>query len=220
MVKQDTSSFVRARREWDDRYASLARGKRNWQLTAGGLLAVSLVLALALGWRATQSRITPYVVEVDRLGQAVAFGPAERLRATDERWIRYQLGVYLRDVRSVIGDAEVQKQNLERAYAFTRGAAISFLNAHYQRRNPFERAQAGSVRVQVESLLPLSEDSWQAQWSETAMGARGGEGETEHWQAVLTVELDPPETTETILENPLGLYVTEIRWTQSLGGTS
>ena len=36
------------------------------------------------------------------------------------------------------------------------------------------------------------------------------------WQAVLGVELTPPETTDVLLVNPLGLYVTEINWTQSL----
>ena len=36
------------------------------------------------------------------------------------------------------------------------------------------------------------------------------------WQAVLGVEILPPETTEVLLVNPLGLYVTEINWTQTL----
>jgi len=36
------------------------------------------------------------------------------------------------------------------------------------------------------------------------------------WQAVLSVELTPPETTDLLLVNPLGLYVTEINWTQTL----
>ena len=36
------------------------------------------------------------------------------------------------------------------------------------------------------------------------------------WQAVLGVELSPPETTDVLLVNPLGLYVTEINWTKTL----
>ena len=30
--------YVEARREWDERYADLVLGKRNWQIAAGGLL--------------------------------------------------------------------------------------------------------------------------------------------------------------------------------------
>ena len=75
----ESSSFVSARREWDDRYASLARGKRNWQLTALALLATLFVCTGALAWLSTRSRVVPYVVEVDRDGQTVAVGPAEPL---------------------------------------------------------------------------------------------------------------------------------------------
>ena len=37
--------YVEARREWDERYADLVLGKRNWQIAAGGLLVVTLILA-------------------------------------------------------------------------------------------------------------------------------------------------------------------------------
>ena len=32
--------YVGAHREWDERYADLVLGKRNWQIAAGGLLAL------------------------------------------------------------------------------------------------------------------------------------------------------------------------------------
>jgi hypothetical protein len=35
------SPYVQGWREWDERYADLVIGKRNWQLAAGGLLVVS-----------------------------------------------------------------------------------------------------------------------------------------------------------------------------------
>ena len=79
-----------------------------------------------------------------------------------------------------------------------------------------EASRHERVHVQVKSILPLSESSWQIQWTETAEPIQLGLGETTSWQAILTVEEDPPETTETLLTNPLGLYVEEITWTQTL----
>ncbi len=219
MATQDNQSrgrFERARREWDDRFASLARGKRNWQLAALGLLAANLVLSGSLAWLSTQSRVTPYVVEVDELGQARAFGPAERLKRTDERLIRYQLALFISNLRTVLGDAEAQREILNRAYAHARGPAVTFLNAHFLAANPFEIAESRRVQVKVTSILPISESSWQVQWSETAMPLGVRTAEQNGWQAILTLELDPPETTETLLLNPLGLYVTEITWTSTL----
>lgn len=210
------TSLARGRREWDDRYAGLAHGKRNWQLAALGLLVVDALLSAGFIHLAGQSRITPFVVEVDRLGQAVAFGPAEQLRKTDERLIRYQLNLFVRDVRSVFADAEVQKTVINRAYAHAKDGALGFLNDHFKKSNPFLQAAEGTVAVQVQSVLRLSPTSWQVQWKETRVAPAGRVLSETSWQAVLGVEIVPPETTELLLVNPLGLYVTEINWTQTL----
>jgi type IV secretory pathway TrbF-like protein len=61
--------YVEARREWDERYADLVLGKRNWQIAAGGLLAATLIVATGIVW--LRSRYIPYVVEVDKLGYAL-----------------------------------------------------------------------------------------------------------------------------------------------------
>jgi type IV secretory pathway TrbF-like protein len=210
------STLSRGRREWDDRYASLARGRRNWQLAALGLLAIDGLLSAGLVRLAGQSRITPYVVEVDRVGQAVAFGPAEQLRRTDERLIRYELALFVRDVRSVFSDAEAQRSIVHRAYSHAKGEALGFLNEHFREANPFLRASSGTVAVEVHSVLRLSAASWQVQWEESALAADGRITGRTSWQAVLAVEVTPPDTTDALLVNPLGLYVTEIHWTQSL----
>src|SRR5260370_14323728 len=67
--------YLAAREEFVSVFGDLARGKRNWQLVAFGLLALLGVVLAAYLRLSLGSRITPYVVEVDRLGQAVAFGP-------------------------------------------------------------------------------------------------------------------------------------------------
>ena len=210
------SPFLRARLEWNDRFYGLARGKRNWQIVASALLLSNIVLSGALAWLSTQSRITPFVVEVDRLGQAASFGPAERLRRTDERLLRYQLGIYMRDLRTVLTDADAQKELLTHAYAYTRGPAVAFLNEHFLEQNPFEIAGRRRVGVEIRSILRLSEETWQIQWLESVRSLDGHQTESRGWQAVLTFEVDPPSSTEVILTNPLGLYVTEINWTPTL----
>ncbi len=66
------SVYQKARREWDERYADLVLGKRNWQIAAaGGLLLLSLILASGIVWLGNHSRYIPYVVEVDKLGYAL-----------------------------------------------------------------------------------------------------------------------------------------------------
>jgi len=69
--------YQRAGQLWDDRIGSARVQARNWRLMAFGCLALSTALSGGLLWQSMQSRVTPYVVEVDRLGEARAVSPAE-----------------------------------------------------------------------------------------------------------------------------------------------
>ena len=67
----ESNPYLEARREWGERYADLVLGKRNWQIAAGGLLVLGLILAGGMVWLSERSRYIPYVVEVDKLGYAL-----------------------------------------------------------------------------------------------------------------------------------------------------
>ena len=68
--------YQRAGQLWDERIGSARVQARNWRLMAFGGLMLSAGLAAGVVWQSLQSRVTPYVVEVDRLGEARAVGPA------------------------------------------------------------------------------------------------------------------------------------------------
>jgi type IV secretory pathway TrbF-like protein len=51
--------YVQGWREWDERYADLVLGKRNWQIAAGCSLLVSLILAVGIVWLALRSHYWP-----------------------------------------------------------------------------------------------------------------------------------------------------------------
>jgi len=208
-------AFLAARDEWDNRLSNLALGKRNWQVMAAALLLLVFLLSAALFWLSSQTKITPYVVEVDKLGQPVAFGPADQLHSLDERLYRYLLSVFIYNVRSTITDPLAQKTLLTRAYAYTAKDASAFLDSYFRAHNPFERAQEESVAVQVHTILRLSEKTWQVQWTETHRSLTSQAQSEEHWQAALSTELSRPAKVDAILQNPVGLFVTAISWTKT-----
>src|SRR3989441_1464973 len=72
----DGNPFLAARHEFMNAFGDLARGKRNWQLIAYALVGLLALLALADLRLAASSRVVPYIVQVDRLGQGLAVGPA------------------------------------------------------------------------------------------------------------------------------------------------
>jgi type IV secretory pathway TrbF-like protein len=70
------SVYLKARQEWDERYADLVLGKRNWQITAAGMMAITLVLAS--GWSGsaraassfhTSSKSTSSAMRFDEVGE-------------------------------------------------------------------------------------------------------------------------------------------------------
>jgi type IV secretory pathway TrbF-like protein len=223
---RSANPYLAAREEFVSTFGDLARGKRNWQLAAFGLLALlGLVLAaylrLSLG-----SRITPYVVEVDRLGQAVAFGPAEPLRATDTRVHVFTLGLLIHDLRTVSADPETQRDMLLAGYAFVAGPARATLDAYFAdpAHDPRVLGRTVSRDVQITSVLRLpagaggagaaAGKTWKLAWRETERPRVAGPLHAAAWEAYLTLELHPPTTAEGLLRNPLGLYVTDLAWSE------
>jgi len=119
--------YQRAGQVWDVRIGSARAQARNWRLVAFGGLLLSTALSGGLLWQSMQSRVVPYVVEVDELGEARAIAPAEaQYRPTDPQ-IAWHLGRFVANVRGVSLDPVLMRQNWLSAYDFVtdRGASSS-----------------------------------------------------------------------------------------------
>lgn len=211
------NAYLAARSNFEGLFRDQAKEKHAWKIAALAELAIIGVLVLAYVQLASTSRVVPYVVEVDRLGQAAAFGPAEPLRATDQRVIVRDLTTLIRNLRSITPDPGLQVQMVEDAYAFLDATAADFLNTYFTdpANNPQLLGQALRRDVEVTSVLPIpNSDSWKVQWTETEHSHVGSIPRSSAWEAYLTVSHVPPKDAETIQANPLGLYVTGINWTR------
>ena len=211
------SPYLAGRDAFSGAFGDLARARRNWQLVAFGLLALELLTLSGLLRLSLESRITPYVVEVDRLGRAVAFGPAEKLARTDQRILVAELTGFIRSVRTVYADLAAEKDLLYGAYAYLAGPARATLDAYFSRPENDPRLLAASFtrHVEVESVLQIpGTRTWRVQWTEREEPLRPGTVRESAWEAYLTVVVRPPATADFIQVNPLGLYVTHLTWTR------
>src|SRR3569623_3136019 len=68
--------YQRAGQLWDERIGSARVQARNWRLMAFGGLFLTVGLSGALVWQSMQSRVVPYVVEVDPQGGGGGRGAA------------------------------------------------------------------------------------------------------------------------------------------------
>ncbi|HJO66009.1 MAG TPA: conjugal transfer protein TrbF, partial [Sphingomonas sanguinis] len=208
--------YQRAAQVWDDRIGSARIQARNWRLMAFGSLALSAGLSAALVWQSASGSIVPWVVQVDRLGQAQAVEPATAgYRPTDPQ-IAFHLARFVEEVRSIPSDAIVVRQNWLRAYDFTTAAGAQALNDYARANDPFARVGKQQIAVDVSSVIRASPDSFRVAWVERRY-QDGSLAETSRWTAILTVVVQPPRDAEALRKNPLGIYVNAINWSKEMG---
>lgn len=207
--------YQRAGQVWDERIVSARAQARNWRLMALGGLLLSSALSGGLLWQSMQSRVVPYVVEVDELGQARAVAPAtEEYRPTDPQ-IAWHLGRFITNVRSISLDPVLMRENWLSAYDFVTERGGQFLGEYARSADPFGEVGTRTVSVQVTSVVRASDRSFQVKWTETAY-ERGSRAGTSRCTAILTVAVRPPSSAEALRKNPLGLYVDAIDWSREL----
>lgn len=207
--------YQKAAQVWDERIGSARVQARNWRLMAIGGLLLSTGLTGGLLWQSMQSRIIPYVVEVDRLGEPRALDPAERDYKPTDPQIAWHLGRFITDVRSVSLDPVLMRQNWLAAYDFTTARGAKFLDDYARSSNPFAEIGTRTVSVQVTSVVRASEKSFQVKWTEGDY-ERGSPAGTSHWTAILTIVTRAPTSADALRKNPLGLFVDAIDWSREL----
>ena len=137
---QPETPYQRAAQVWDDRIGSARVQARNWRLMAFGSLILSAGLSGALVWQSANGSIVPWVVQVDKLGQAQAIAPAiTDYRPTDPQ-IAWHLARFIEQVRSIAADAIIVRQNWLRAYEFTTDRGAMALNDYARVNDPFPRS--------------------------------------------------------------------------------
>ena len=208
--------YLAARREWNERYGSYIAQAHAWRLTALAALGVAFVAVGGVVWIGAHNHVVPYVVQTDRLGDALAISRADIASPTDPRLIRSQLARWMDDVRSVYVDVAAEKHVINEAYAMVdrNAAAAQELNDWFSHNDPFKRAQDDTVGVAVESVLPLSGNTWRVEWREDERVRQGALESSQHWEATVTISINPPTNDSTILVNPTGLYVESFDWSQ------
>jgi len=207
--------FQRAGQLWDERIGSARVQARNWRLMAFGGLALSSAMSGALIWQSLQSRVTPYVVEVDRLGEARAVTDAEAAYRPTDPQIAWHLARFIENVRSVSLDPVLMRRDWLSAYDFTTRRGALALGDYARQADPFAAIGDRTLSVQVTSVVRASDRSFQVKWTETAFdrGARTG---VTHWTAILTIVSKTPASADTLRKNPLGIYVDAIDWSREL----
>jgi type IV secretion system protein TrbF len=208
--------YQRAAQAWDDRIGSARVQARNWRLAFFGTLALSSGLAGGLIWQGARGTIVPWVVQVDKFGEAQAVAPATADYSPTDPQIAFHLARFIEQVRSVPSDAIIVRENWLRAYDFTTDKGALALNDYARTNDPFASIGKVQVAVDVASVIRASASSFRVAWTERRY-QDGALADTTRWSAILTVTIQTPRTPDALRKNPLGLFVNAINWSKELG---
>jgi type IV secretion system protein VirB5 len=208
--------FQKAGQVWDQRIGSARVQARNWRLIAFGNLFLAVGLAGSLVWQAARGTVTPWVVEIDKLGQAQAISPAiADYRPTDPQ-IAWHLARFIENVRSIPADPVIVRQNWLAAYDFVTGKGAVALNDYARANDPFAKVGKIQAAVEISSVIRASNDSFRVAWVERRY-ENASLAATERWTAIITVVIDTPRDAERLRKNPLGVFVHAVNWSKELG---
>ena len=207
--------YLKAAQVWDERIGSARVQAKNWRLMAFGSLALAGSFAAALVWQSTQGTVVPWVVQVDKFGEAQAVASAVADYKPTDPQIAFHLGRFIEQTRSIPADAIIVRQNWLRAYEFTTDRGAAALNDYARANDPFTRVGRQQIAVEVSSVIRASNDSFRVAWTERHY-ENGQLSRTERWTAILTIVIQTPRDAERLRANPLGIYVNAISWSREM----
>jgi type IV secretory pathway TrbF-like protein len=220
---QGDNPYLAARRSWNDHVGSVVASRQLWQVVALLSLLIALASVGGMVYIGSQSRFVPYVVEVDKLGQAMAVAPAQRAAPVDARVVHAAVASFVNDLRTVTPDVALQRKAVFRAYAMLSSSDAATAKANEwlngtEDSSPFKRAARETVSTEIVSVIPQTPDTWQVDWVETVRDRQGVmKGQPARMRALVTVYTVPatPQTTEEqVRNNPLGIYVRDFSWSR------
>ena len=219
---EQENPYLSARKEYGDRYGSSVKDAARWRQISFFLVMLCVAFGGLMMWLASQNKVIPYIVQVDKHGYAVAIKSSEKGAIADTRVIVATLGGFFVNFKTVVTDMSSQKRMVNEVYSYLAkaSAAESFVSHYYQEHNPFVATQdrnRNTVQVEIRSIVRSgsNDKSWQVLWSEEKL-EQGTIIERTEWRAIVSIAVSPVRELSEVLQNPLGIFITDINMAQDL----
>ena len=218
--------YLSARKEYSDRYGSAVKDAARWRQISILMILLCLAFGGTMMWLASQNKVVPYIVQVDKQGYAVAIKSAREGSIADTRVVVAALGGFFVNFKTVVTDVASQRRMVNDVYSYLakNSSAENSVSQYYKEHNPFIATQDKreyTIQVEIRSIVRSGGDdkSWQVLWAEKKVD-QGAIIERTEWRALVSVVVSPVRELEEVLKNPLGIYITEINMAQDINITN
>ncbi len=220
---ENENPYLSARRTWNDHMQTVLSSRQAWQIMGILSLLVALVGVAGMIHVGQQSKFIPYVIQIDKLGQAAAVSVADKAAPADPRVIASALSACIANARLVTPDVVLQRNAVFAVYAMLPANApatqkmTEFYNAT-EASSPFKRATQEMVSTEISSAMALTPETWQVDWLETTRDRQGVmKGRPVPMRAMMTIFIAAPTsatTEEQLRKNPMGIFIRDFSWSR------
>ncbi len=187
-----------------------------WKWFAWGCLGCLIAAIAALVWALSLPKTVPLVITVSDWGEAKYVGKISSMSYSGIKVpqiaVEYQIRKFVDHAYAIPTDSAILKRSLNDCYSsLTRDGANKF-TLMLKDDNPLQRFGQVIRTVEVESILKLTNDSYQVDFYVTETDSGGKPKSRTRMRGVLTVAFLEPEPDEQKV-NPLGIYFSNFDFT-------
>lgn len=216
--KPAASPYDSAKQAWLERYGTYIAAARNWRYAAFVALGLAFLAVGGLVMVKNDQRVVAFVIETNSDGGVTGVSEMKSGAKPEQKHIRAALNDWIIGARVVYVDAKAIDMVNKKTYAMTLPGSAAFqqLSDYHRVNQPYIRAATETVDVRVESVLPLSDNTWRIEWVEVIRTRSGRETKQNRWQATATVEIRTPTSAAELMKNSFGVFVTNFSWSERL----
>ena len=175
-------------------------------------LSLALIAFATCLYIYTHKSIVPYVIGVDSHGVVLASDRLQKAEAIPKAAIVTELCSFIKNVRLISSDQDVESQSVIKSYAYLKDKnIINELNDYFIKNNPLQLSESQRRSVAIVNVLYGSNGSAQIDFVETTTSLDSGAVKDRTMRALLVyeIDLDSVISTEGMLLNPLGIFIKE-----------
>lgn len=179
-----------------------------------------LIMVASVGfnyWQSTQSKLIPYLIEVDNTGYAKAVGLMNTEKyIPKEAEIEYFLFQFVSKFRTIPTDRVVLKRNGSEALHFLEDSAKNKANNYLKKEFNEKLTNLETVSVELVSINKVAgtKNSYHIRWTEKIFTQNGELKATNKMFGNFIIDIKVPKDKDVLKVNPLGIYISDLSWSK------
>jgi type IV secretion system protein VirB5 len=208
-----------AKTEWDNRMGSAIISAKNWRLAFfASVIFVCFPALIGMIITAQKSNTEPYIIEVHDDGSAKSIGKIATIwdaYTPEDGVIVHTLRNFVEKSQTIPSDLKMQRKNWADIYPYTSQKATQKMRTEWQSTiDKMEKGAIGSAYVNIESIVQLTDESWQVDWRETQFSLQDEKIADLKWRGTFQLKIRKPKTEAEFDKNPMGIYINEFHFTK------